>query len=291
VGAAFALALARAGARVEVASRTPRRARALVEKLAAAGPKPAARRLEVAADGGDAPDLLLLAVPEHALGSVDEDQAGQLAEPPRGAAALTASGYEGGGALGALEDAGWAVGSLHPLLALPAPGRGADPGEAADRLRGASFAVEGEPAAVRAARRVVRALDGRPLVLDGEPGDKALYHAACALASNGLVALFDLAAGELERVAPARAGREALIGLLEATLENLRERGARRALTGPVVRGDAEVVLGHLAALGDGEAGDAYRALSRALVELAAERGTDPAALDEIRALLGGSRQ
>ena len=69
--------------------------------------------------------------------------------------------------------------------------------------------------------------------------DRALYHAAASAASNFLVTIEGMA----ERLA-ARAGldRDALVPLVRATVDNWAASGARDALTGPIVRGDAETV-------------------------------------------------
>ena len=49
------------------------------------------------------------------------------------------------------------------------------------------------------------------------------------------------------------------------------EYGMRDALTGPVARGDAETVKKHLAVL-QGDSIDAYKALTRALIELTEQK-------------------
>src|SRR5205807_8944264 len=91
--------------------------------------------------------------------------------------------------------------AIHPLVSLP------DAGVGAARLRGAWFALAGDPAAAA----VVEALGGRWRVVADE--DRAAYHAAACIASNHLVALL----GQVERVA-------AVAGMpLEAYLALVRE--------------------------------------------------------------------
>src|SRR5699024_1400397 len=85
--------------------------------------------------------------------------------------------------------------------------------------------------------------------------------------------------------------------LLEAALEESLRRGAK-ALTGPVVRGDAGTITAHLEALDDldatgeqGRTGDTattYRALARAALSTA---GLPPDTQRRIRALLDGPTQ
>ena len=130
------------------------------------------------------------------------------------------------------------VGSLHPLVALPDPERGAE------RLQGAWFAVAGDPAV----EEMARALGGRTVVVADE--DRAAYHAAAAIASNHLVALL----GQVERVA-AGVGvpLEAYLELARGALADVAASGPASALTGPVSRGDWGTVARHLAAIPAGE--------------------------------------
>jgi predicted short-subunit dehydrogenase-like oxidoreductase (DUF2520 family) len=73
---------------------------------------------------------------------------------------------------------------------------------------------------------------------------------------------------------------------MRAAMENLDDAPPAGALTGPVVRGDADTVRRHLAALGDEPVAlGAYVALSRAALELGGgDRGE--AARDAIAAAL-----
>jgi predicted short-subunit dehydrogenase-like oxidoreductase (DUF2520 family) len=82
------------------------------------------------------------------------------------------------------------------------------------------------------------------------PLDRALYHAALALGSNGLVALYDAAAEALARAGlGARARRAVLDALLAATLSKLRRATAADVLSGPIQRGDRRLAAAHSRAL------------------------------------------
>jgi len=145
--------------------------------------------------------------------------------------------------------------SIHPLVALP------DPDLGAQRLRGAWFALAGDPVGAQ----VVDALGGRWFTVADK--DRAAYHAAACIASNHLVALL----GQAERVgAAAGVPREALLDLVRATVGNVAELGPARALTGPAARGDWATIDRHLAALDPSErpAYEAMVAAARRLVEL-----------------------
>jgi predicted short-subunit dehydrogenase-like oxidoreductase (DUF2520 family) len=143
--------------------------------------------------------------------------------------------------------------TLHPLVALPDPDRGAR------ALTGAWFAVSGDPMA----RNVAADLDGHVVEVTDE--HRAAYHAAACIASNHLVTLL----AQVERIA-ATAGvpLEAYLDLVRTTLENVTALGPAAALTGPVARGDWETIERHRAALAP-EEWPLYEALARATASLA----------------------
>jgi predicted short-subunit dehydrogenase-like oxidoreductase (DUF2520 family) len=206
------------------------------------------------------------------------------------AVALHTSGFFGPERLAPLARRAVATGVLHPLTALPR-----DAGRAADeppRLRGVWFATSGAPAARALARVLVAALGGHELALAPGADAQACYHAAATLLSNGLVALFDAAQAVGARASPdTHALHAALATLLAATSANLQRSTPQAALTGPIARGDVDVVRGHLellARLPDASALAAYRVLGRRLVELARSAGGLAAGqLDELERLLG----
>lgn len=176
------------------------------------------------------------------------------------------------------------VGTMHPLSAI------ADGKTAMRALKGSVFGVEGDEVGRTTASRLVEAIGGIVLPLDGS--QMASYHAAAALASNYVVAAMDAAAAVLASagVSPDDAAR-ALVPLAEGALRNVSARGTTGGLTGPVRRGDLATVQRHLEALrGKPELVEIYRALARRAVEIAARLdgrdAPDRAGLDAIRALL-----
>ncbi len=152
--------------------------------------------------------------------------------------------------------------SVHPLVALP------DPEVGAERLRGAWFAVAGDPPAVDLVRRVVDDLDGR--AVEVADGDRVVYHAAAATASNHLVALM----GQVERLAAvAGVPLEAFVDLAAGALDDVCAVGPAAALTGPAARGDEATIAAHLAALSPDERAT-YEALVLEARRLAREVGS-----------------
>ena len=80
------------------------------------------------------------------------------------------------------------------------------------------------------------------------PEDRVAYHAAAAMASNFLVAL-EAAAERLAQTA--NVTREQLAPLVLATARQWAELGPQRSLTGPIVRGDEDVVARHRAVVAE----------------------------------------
>ncbi len=221
--------------------------------------------------------VLLLAVPDRALSEVSHDLAGAGPAPP-GCAALHLSGALSADVLSALHAVGYAIGSLHPLQTV------ADPWFSAHRLTGIAFAISGEPAAILAARRLVDALDGTPLVIP--PTLRPVYHAAAVMASNYVVAVVAAASRLLQQAGVhEEEALRALLPLVEGTIDNLKHLGIPAALTGPIARGDADTIRLHLARLSQGER-PLYSALGQEVLRLARLAGLDARKADEIEELL-----
>ncbi|OBK24913.1 Rossmann-like and DUF2520 domain-containing protein [Mycobacterium asiaticum] len=203
-------------------------------------------------------ELLLLAVPDSELAGLVAGLAATSAVRP-GTIVVHTSGANGVSVLAPLAEQGCIPLAIHPAMTFT----GAD--EDIARLPDTCFGVT-------AADDVGYAI-GQSLVLEmgGEPFSvredaRVLYHAALAHASNHLVTVL---ADALEALRAALRGDELLgqqpidnqpggiaeriVGpLARAALENTLQRG-QAALTGPVARGDAEAVAGHLRALEDAD--------------------------------------
>ncbi len=217
---------------------------------------------------------VLLAVPDRAVAEVALALAPYLR---RGHLVAHVAGALTLDVLAPAAAAGAAIGSLHPLAAVPSN---------RTPLAGHAAALAGAPAVRRRLGTLCSALGLVPISVDD--AQRARYHAAAALTANGLMALLSLSAGLLEAAGPSRAeALAALIPLAASALEGVALHGLPAALTGPVARGDAAVVRAHLAALRGDEAWSTYRALSEVLVGLAEARGGVPAdGLAEIRTAL-----
>ena len=162
---------------------------------------------------------------------------------------------------------GASAASLHPLQTVPSREAGVR------NLVGCFWAVEGDPKAVRLARRWVRLLRGHTLTI--APQRKAAYHAAAVIACAGVVTLMESAERLMNVSGVERSqARKMLAGFVSETAANFGRLGGRRSLTGPASRGDWATIRKHQAALRS-EAPDLvplYRELLRSMLKLA--RGT-----------------
>lgn len=199
--------------------------------------------------------LILISTPDDAVVRVAAELARIGAEELRDKVVLHTSGALNSGALKAVQDCGAAVGSMHPLQSFS--------GVAIPPLEGKVFAIEGDPAAIRLARQIVRALGGLPVQIAA--GSKVLYHAAAAFAAGHVLAIEETAT-RLMMLSGMKRGEaiRALLQLTRQVLENFERLGPRAAWTGPLARGDHGVVAAQLAAMKrlPSEFSNAYAALN-----------------------------
>jgi predicted short-subunit dehydrogenase-like oxidoreductase (DUF2520 family) len=172
--------------------------------------------------------------------------------------AFHSSGALLGDELGLLRRAGIAVASVHPLMTFVA---GARPS-----LASVPFAVEGDAAATRLARRMVRDLGAESFILSA--GRKTAYHAWATMTSPLLVAYLATVEEAARRAGLSReAARRMSLPIILQTLASYGKRGPGSSFSGPFVRGDAETVAKHLAFLRtDSLTHAVYLALARAAV-------------------------
>lgn len=199
-------------------------------------------------------DVLLLAVPDAAIAGTAKSLARRFARRAmRPRVVLHASGARDSSALAPLSALGIATGSAHPMMTFVAAGPPPD-------LRGAYFALEGAPAAVRAGRSIARLLGALSFVLS--PEKKPMYHAFGAMLSPMLAAELEAAAnlGRRAGISP-RVLRALMRPIVERTVANVLAEGAAHSFSGPLVRGDVDTVKAHLLALAHLPEAKVYRAL------------------------------
>ncbi len=186
------------------------------------------------------PKNILIATPDSAISSVAADMARLFAEDWKGKVILHTSGALDSRILEPLRAFGASVGSMHPLQTFS--GVGVPP------LEGRVFAIEGDPAAVRLARQMVRSLAG--YILQLPVSGKAAYHAAASMAAGQMLAVVEASTTIMMSLGIKRRDAvRALLPLTRQVLDNFERLGPRAAWTGPLARGDYGVIAAHFAAL------------------------------------------
>ncbi|MDY6997952.1 MAG: DUF2520 domain-containing protein [Actinomycetota bacterium] len=214
-------------------------------------------------------ELLLLAVPDSELPALVAGLAATGSVRPNTIVAHT-SGANGIAVLAPLADQGCITLAIHPAMTFA----GTD--EDVDRLRGTCFGITAaDEIGYAIAQSLVLEVGGEPFRVREDA--RTLYHAALAHSSNHVVTVLLDAVDALraalwgqellgqDAVDDTPGGiAERIVGpLARASLENALQRG-QSALTGPVARGDAAAVRGHLDALAEvnPDLAEAYRSNS-----------------------------
>ncbi|MFA4926899.1 MAG: DUF2520 domain-containing protein [Patulibacter sp.] len=255
------------------------------------------------AAGFAADELVVLAVPDGAIGAVAERVAAAIADASsasvapandsgasvsgesnvrRRPAVVHLSGASGFAPLQPLADAGFSVGIAHPFAAFPEV-------RSPDAFHGITVGIAASTPVLLARLEALATAVGavpRAVAADGWTA----YHAAAVMASNYLVVL---AAQAAELLAAAGfdpdGARDTLVPLMRGTLDNLAAEGVDNALSGPLRRGDVGTVERHLEWL-DEHAPDVaagYRALARPGIELAVGTGLDADVAERLRRAVG----
>ena len=279
LGTALARALFLSGYEVEaVVARRSARARRAAALLGRSTRPLAANQLHSL----PASEIVFISTPDDDIAAIATELAATHKSPVRGRTVLHTSGaLSSSEVLKPLAAKGFHTGSLHPLVSV------SDPLVGAGNLLSAFYCIEGDAAASRAARLIVKDLKGNGFHIPSRL--KPLYHAAAVMASGHMVALFSLATEMLTYSGlDSKTARRVLLPLLESTVANLAAFDSAQALTGTFARGDLATVQRHLAALSRKDLADAlaaYKLLGRRSLDLAQE-SLDPKTRREILRVL-----
>ncbi len=228
-----------------------------------------------------AAELWLLTPPDAAIASV-ADAVAATGRMRAGDVVFHCSGSLPSSVLASLTATGALIASVHPLKSF------ADPVAAVQSFKGTYCAAEGDAAALTMLTPLFEQLGAQVAVID--PAGKTLYHAASVLVCNDLTALMEAGLRAYEQAGIERHTAQRMMEpLVRETLDNIFALGTTRALTGPVARGDADVLTRQLLALNtlDPRIADAYRALNRIALDLArAQGGASVTALDAVNQAL-----
>lgn len=195
------------------------------------------------------------------------------------AVVLHCSGAHPSTILSSAKDAGYFIGSMHPLQSFASKQLSGNP------FDGIIISVEGTDRAVAVAKEMATDLGANCITIRTDA--KTLYHASAVVASNYLVTLIEMAVKFMETAGiPAKEAFLVLKPLVNGTLSNIEKVGIPEALTGPIARGDAQTVKEHIAAIISRRPDliDLYKILGRYTVDIARDKGglTD----EQIKALM-----
>jgi len=216
-------------------------------------------------------ELVFITTPDDAIASVADQ-----VDWPSGVRVLHCSGAHSVDILESATNGGAIAGAFHPLQTF------ASVDHAIGNIPGSTFGVEAEEPLLTELKDMATALEGRAVILKG--GDKVLYHAAAVIACNYMVTLAKLATDLWQTFeVPVPEATQALLPLMQGTVNNLNNVGLPKCLTGPVARGDLGTIRKHLDALeaASPELLSAYRELGHHTIPIALAKGT----IDEARAV------
>ncbi len=183
-------------------------------------------------------DVVIVAVRDRDVAPTAEALKQRALVGHRRVAVVHCAGALGPDALAAARGPKVAVAQMHPMISFAS--RSFTPSLARGQLH-----VDGDAAAVRAARSLGRLLGMSPRTIPGL--DRVAYHAAAGLVANGAAALAAGGAALLGQAGVDGPTAAAMLGpLLRSVAENVERLGLPEALTGPVRRGDAAGVGKHL---------------------------------------------
>lgn len=274
VGNVLALALSAKGYKVvAAASRSFASTRRLAERV------PGCRAFALPQQVADQCDLVFITTPDGAI----EDVASGIAWRP-GQSVVHTSGALGLEVLSVPRDAGVLVGSLHPLQSfVPVE----EVAKALALFKGITCAVQAEGLLKETLEEMARVLGARPLHIRAQ--DRSLYHVSAVMACGYLLALLKSSCRLWNEMGfTEEDALDALLPLSRSTLENAARDGLERAVTGPIVRGDAATVRLHLESLEARapETAPLYCLLGLESLAFVRERGVSWEAMAEVETLL-----
>jgi predicted short-subunit dehydrogenase-like oxidoreductase (DUF2520 family) len=184
--------------------------------------------------------------------------------------------------LGSARASGASVGSLHPVKSFVNPALAQ--GSFAESFCG----IEGDTEAVSVLWEACKAIGGRPFKID--PEFKTLYHAGAVIVCNYMTALLEWGMQCFDKAGLERSAALKLIEpMVRDTVKNIFQANTVTALTGPIARGDHEVVAQQLQAMSQCSErfGRLYQDLGAIALELSHAQGTaSPESLASLEKLL-----
>ncbi len=251
------------------------RSYASAQKLAQAVPN--CRAVNTNQAVADTAELIFITTPDDAIASVASEvkwHAGQ--------SVVHCSGADSTETLEPARKIGAQVGAFHPLQTF------ASAKQAIENIPGSTFALEAEEPLLSTLKEMATALEGQWIEL--KASDKVLYHASAVIACNYMVTLVKLATDLWQTFnVPTHQATQALLPLLQGTLNNIGTVGIPQCLTGPIARGDTGTIKKHIDALQKAAPSllPTYRELGFQTIPIALAKGKiNQNQADELQAIL-----
>jgi predicted short-subunit dehydrogenase-like oxidoreductase (DUF2520 family) len=210
-----------------------------------------------------AAQVFAIAAPDDALSSIAKELSDTGIISP-GTTVFHCSGALTSRALAPLRDLGAGVASAHPVKSF------SNPGVAVESFSGTTVTIEGDQSAVALVSEAFTKIGGRVIDIDVEA--KGFYHTALVFACNYLTALMECAVDTCGQAGIERAKALSLIEpLVKETVAAIFSRGTEQALTGPLARGDSQVVGSQIDLLKSwkGEYAELYTLLGQVALRIA----------------------
>lgn len=228
-------------------------------------------------------DLTLITTSDTAIADVVAQLAAQTELKPN-SIALHCSGALPSSILAPVQDKGVLIASVHPVKSFT------NPEIDADLFEGTYCGMEGDAEALEVLEPLFKKMGAN--IFRIEQSQKTLYHAGTVMACNYLAPLMQAAMQCHEDAGIDRATSwKILEPLVRDTITNIGKLGPAKALTGPIARGDVDVVAAQMEALGKSDTviANLYAALGNAALPLAREKAVaEEASLNALQNILTG---
>jgi predicted short-subunit dehydrogenase-like oxidoreductase (DUF2520 family) len=205
--------------------------------------------------------LVFITVSDDAISDIAH-RLSELSDSFKGYTIVHCSGNESAKLLHHLKQKGAAVASFHPLQTFT-------PESDTEDFNGIYFSMQGDPKVFTVLAEIAKHLGANTFKVN--ESQKSHLHAAAVFASNYVTTLLDASVevGSISGLPPEQV-KNALLPLVETTLNNVSKQSFEQALSGPIRRGDVTTVKKHIALLSeDSELQNLYCLLGLQTLKLA----------------------
>mgnify|MGYP003641179973 CR=1 FL=1 len=180
-------------------------------------------------------DLVCIVTPDSEITKVSSKISSSF-DDLSGKAFIHCSGAISSSVLKHLKERGAKIACFHPLKSIT---------KKTISFKDIYFDLEGDGDLLNQLEKVAKNIGAKSIRVT--PKEKELLHVSAVMASNYLVTLVDMALkiSSLSNI-PERTLMNALLPLMESSLENLKELNPKEALTGPIARRDLKTVQKHI---------------------------------------------